>query len=78
MSNTDLTQGCFDLPQEVVVVQLGCGVVNVIHRNHHFLHFFKEIVHHKGPGKTWVEAVDNIFRTANLKKKGKSLGTLFV
>ena len=71
MSNTDLTQGCFNLPQEVVVIQLGCGVVNVIHRNHHFLHFFKEIVHHKGPGKTWIEAVDNIFCPANLKKKRK-------
>ena len=56
-----LAQRGLHLAQEVVVPQLGRGVVQVVHLDLHLLHFLKEVVDHKALGEAWVQVVFYIF-----------------
>lgn len=52
-----LAQGALQLPQEVIITQVNCFVVNVINAKLQFLHYLKVVVDDKLFCKLWAEAI---------------------
>ena len=69
-----LAQSALQFPQEVVITQVNCLVVNVINPKFQFLHHFEVVVDDELFGKLRAEAVLDLLRPIRLLGKFESLG----
>ena len=67
-----LAQGTFKLPEKIVITQVRCVIVNIIHRKLHLLHHLKVVVENKLLGKLWVQVVQDHLCAPNLIHEKKS------
>lgn len=63
---THLTEGTFQLPQEIMITQIIGITVDVVHAKPQPLHHLKVVVDDKLPGKLWVKAVQDHLCAAKL------------